>query len=79
MTQISLPDLESAQKVSLEKGKKKLRGSNQDLNPGSPAPQADALTTAPRLLLRDRVKMLLYEERSGTIKMAVSFEWVDGF
>ena len=79
MTQISLPDLESAQKVSLEKGKKKLRSSSQDLNPGSPARQADALTTAPRHLLRDRVKILLYKEPSGTIKMAVSFEWIGGF
>ena len=79
MTQISLPDLESAQKVGLEKRKKKNKGYSQESNPGSPAPQADALTITPRYLLRDGVTILLYKEQSGTIKMAVSFEWVGGF
>ena len=79
MTQISLPDLELAQKVSLEKRKKKNKGSSQVSNPGSPAPQANTLTIAPRHLLRDGVTFLLYKERSRTTEMAVSFEWVGGF
>ena len=79
VTQISLPDLESAQKVSLEKRKNKNKGSSQVSNPGSPALQADALTIAPRHLLRDWVTFLLYKKRSRTIDMSVSFEWVGGF